>query len=150
MKNILIVILLTFSSSILAQTLIGSKEDINAILKSKKEFSMNFINGNINKIVERYTTDAKLFPNDSKIIEGYENISNQYTMPKNVKIISHKISPTEIKIVNENAYAYGTYEGITLMPEGERTSWKGKYVNVWKKVNGKWKVYLEIWNSTPL
>ncbi|WGD34314.1 DUF4440 domain-containing protein [Olleya sp. YS] len=111
---------------------------------------MNFINGNITRIVERYTTDAKLFPNDSEIIEGFYDISKHFTMPENVKIVSHKIFPSEIKVVNENAYAYGTYEGTTLTPEGEKISWKGKYVNVWRKENGEWKVYLEIWNSIPL
>jgi ketosteroid isomerase-like protein len=149
MKNILIAILLIFSSAVSAQTFIGIKEDINAILKSKEEFSMNFVNGNITKIADRYTADAKLFPNDSEIIEGYENISDQYTMPDNVKIVSHKISPIEIKVINENAYAYGTYEGVTQTAEGEKISWKGKYVNVWRKEEGKWKVYIEIWNRTP-
>jgi len=27
------------------------------------------------------------------------------------------------------------------------SSWKGKYVIVWKKVDSKWKMHLDIWNS---
>ena len=148
MKNILLAILLTFSSAAFAQTFIGNEEDINAILTSKEDFSTNFIEGNTAQIVNRYTADAKLFPNDNGIIEGHEAIFNEYTIPENFTIISHKITPLEIKVINENAYAFGTYEGITLTAEGKKIQWQGKYVNVWRKEDGKWKVYLEIWNNT--
>ena len=29
----------------------------------------------------------------------------------------------------------------------EKTMEKGKYVNVWKKEDGTWKIYANIWNS---
>jgi ketosteroid isomerase-like protein len=57
------------------------------------------------------------------------------------------ITPVEIKVNGDFAYDYGYYEGETLFTNGRSSRWIGKYVIVWKKENGKWKIYLDIWNS---
>ena len=61
----------------------------------------------------------------------------------------HKITPKEIKVVGNEAYDYGYYEGTTLRANGSESNWKGKYVIIWKKVAGEWKIYLDIWNRIP-
>lgn len=62
------------------------------------------------------------------------------------RAIAHKISPQEIKIIGNEAYDYGYYEGTTRFSDGKEKSGKGKYVIVWKKVENEWKIYLDIWN----
>ena len=68
-------------------------------------------------------------------------------MPEGVKTSNHKITPIEITVVGDTAYDYGYYEGTTLKATAEKSSWKGKYVIVWKRVGTEWKMYLDIWNS---
>lgn len=148
MKSLLFVVLLVFTGNqVIGQTYIGEKAEINQILENGKNFS-KYVNASDYKMIgESYTKDAKIFPNNLKIIEGTEDILGYWKLPEGIKIINHKIDPIEIKIMGDEAYDYGTYQGTTKKADGEEITWKGKYVIVWKKIGSNWKMYLDIWNS---
>ena len=129
------------------QTYSGDQNDIDDILKNTKLFSSYIIDSNYKMIGASYTKDAKIFPNNRAIIEGEDDIITYWTLPEGVSITQHKVTSHEIKVLGDEAYDYGTYQGVTLLKNGEEVSWKGKYVIVWKKVNNTWKMYLDIWNS---
>lgn len=131
-----------------AQEYIGSKQDIDQILQNVKSFSKHVMNADFEMIGASYTDDAKIFPNNTLIIAGKEDIINYWTHPEDVSIVYHEIIPSEIKVNGDEAYDYGYYKGRTKRPDGQKVSWEGKYVIVWRKVNGQWKIYLDIWNST--
>jgi ketosteroid isomerase-like protein len=133
--------------SAVAQTFNGDKAEIDSILDKIKDFSQYYMNADYQNLANCYTTDGKIFPNNTDIIEGTEAIKKRWTLPENVKIVFHKATPLEITIENNTAYDYGYYEGETLRPDGTKTKFKGKYVIVWKKVNDDWKIYLDIWNN---
>jgi ketosteroid isomerase-like protein len=135
------------STAIQAQTYIGKDKDIQIILKNIKTFSQYYMDGDIKSLTACYTTDGKIFPGGSDIIEGLEAIEQKWALPEGVKILLHKVTPSEIRIVKNYAYDYGYYEGETLKANGEKVSWKGKYVIVWRKVGKEWKIYLDIWNN---
>ncbi len=128
------------------QTFTGNKNDINMILENTKKFSEYVMNSNYQMIGESYTDDAKIFPNKSKILQG-EDLVNYWKLPEGFSTIHHKIFQEEITVIEDIAYDYGYYEGKTKNPKGEISSWEGKYIIVWKKVSGEWKMYLDIWNS---
>lgn len=130
-----------------SQTYVGNQKQIDKILENIIKFSEYVVNSNYEKIGESYTEDGKIFPNNKGIIEGRELIMNYWTLPEGVKIIAHKITPSEIKIIGKEAYDYGYYEGSTRRANGEEISWKGKYVIVWKRIGKEWKMYLDIWNN---
>ncbi|MFS4469697.1 YybH family protein [Maribacter sp. 2210JD10-5] len=129
-----------------AQEYIGSKNDINQIIENTKHFSEYVMASDYEMIAASYTEDAKIFPNNTKILEG-EDIIKYWTLPEGVNTAYHKISQSEITVVENTAYDYGYYEGKTKHKDGRTSSWKGKYVIVWKKVNDQWKMYLDIWNG---
>ena len=129
------------------QNYIGDAKEIQHILKNVKKFSEYVMAGDHENIGNAYTEDAKIFPNGKPIIEGKEEIINYWKTPEGYSTPYHKITPQEIKIMGDEAYDYGLYEGRSQNPNGEESSWKGKYVIVWKKINGDWKVYLDIWNG---
>ncbi|SMG29081.1 Ketosteroid isomerase homolog [Marivirga sericea] len=148
MKNLIIIILTLGSISHLqSQTLNGNKEDIQTILKNTEDFSKYIMASDYKKIADSYTEDAKIFPNNTNILEG-EDIITYWTLPEGISTTYHKITQTEISIINNTAYDYGYYEGKTKHKDGHISSWKGKYVIVWKKVDENWKMYLDIWNNT--
>ena len=97
-------------------------------------------------IGKAYTVDAKIFPNNMDIIQGREEIIKYWTLPEGLRTKYHKIIPEEIKIIGNEAYDYGYYEGTTLRSDGTESNWKGKYVVVWRKIDREWKMYLDIWN----
>ncbi len=130
----------------LSQTFSGNQKDIQKILKNTKAFSEYVMSSDYEGIASSYTEDAKIFPNGDLILEGAE-IINYWKLPEGFGIPYHKITQSEITIVDNTAYDYGYYEGKTRHKDGHISSWKGKYVIVWKKDNDNWKMYLDIWNS---
>lgn len=121
-------------------------KEVAAIKEQVKKFSNYLMTDQRDEVVKMYTSDAKIFPEKTDILEGGE-LSN-YWNPENRswKTTYHIVTPLEIKVVGDEAYDYGYYEGKSS--NGDRSSsWKGKYVIVWKKIDGEWKIYLDIWNS---
>lgn len=129
------------------QTLDGTSMDIQNILSNIKKFSQYYIAKDYDKLAQSYTAKGKIFPDGAGIIEGTEAIKERWTVPKNQSVVRHTITPVEIKVTGDTAYDYGYYEGETVFESGRSSSWIGKYVIVWKKEQGNWKIYLDIWNS---
>lgn len=120
------------------------------IRQNIKDFSAALMRQDYDFVTNAYTTDAKIFPGNAKILEGHEKIRD-YWIPeegsKN-KVLYHKISLEELKILGTEAYDYGYYEGKSTDVIGNERSWKGKYVIVWKEVAPDvWKMHLDIWNK---
>jgi ketosteroid isomerase-like protein len=123
-----------------------TNSDLAIIEENTAAFSKAYVNADYESLANFYTTDAKIFPNNTPIITGRDGIKKQWILPQGVKTIHHKVTPSEINIENNYAYDYGIYEGKTMTKEEKEVSWKGKYVIVWKKINNDWKIYLDIWN----
>lgn len=149
-KALLFVAFVCISIHAPAQKLIGETNEIKQILSQIEAFSKAIVNADFKSVSLAYTEDAKIFPNNRTILSGRKAIYN-YWLPKNEsRTIYHKLFPEEIKIVGNEAYDYGYYEGKTKNKDGSKVSWKGKYVVVWKKVGDNWLIYLDIWNRVPL
>lgn len=146
MKKLTILCALFLSGTMASQDLKGNQEDIDMILSSIRDFSTAVMKSDYQSIGMAYTDDARIFPNNRDIIKGREAITGYWTLPEGVRIKYHKITPEEIKILGNEAYDYGYYEGTTQRADGTESSWKGKYVIIWRKIGQEWKMYLDIWN----
>lgn len=147
LKSLLfVVLLLSAGIGTQAQTYVGKQKDIDQILRNVEQFSADYVAGDYDAIADAYTEDGKIFPNNSDIIEGRAAIHDRWVLPAGVKTLRHKVTPEEIRIVKKYAYDYGYYEGATHRADGSESSWKGKYVIIWRKVGKDWKIYLDIWN----
>lgn len=122
-------------------------QEKQAILAQAKAFSKAFVAKDTEKIVSFYTTDASIFPNRTKIMQGTEAIRKYWSFRPNIANLEHQLLPEKIEIVGNTAYDYGYYKGKTQREGKKVSSWQGKYVVVWKKVKGVWKMHLDIWNS---
>jgi ketosteroid isomerase-like protein len=140
---------LLFSCSTSAQNYIGKQKDIDQILSNVALFSSCIMDKNTQGIVDSYTVDGKIFPDQREIMEGSEPLFKYWAPAEGYTTVLHKVTPQEIQIVKKTAYDYGIYEGKTERPDGSVSSWQGKYVIVWKKVGKDWKIYLDIWNRSP-
>ncbi|MFN0174424.1 MAG: YybH family protein [Saprospiraceae bacterium] len=111
-------------------------------------FSQLLMAGDWDAVAAAYTDDAKIFPPGQPVVYGRANIRAAWAA--SAKIMSHKITPSEIKINGSEAWDWGVYEGKSVDKDGKESVWKGKYVIVWKEVApGDWKMYLDIWNRMP-
>lgn len=124
----------------------GSEADKTKILAAVKNFSKAYMASDYDAVAHSYTTDAKIFSNNLPIIQGRDSIKKFWMGGSSIKVLHHEIVPEEIKFFGDYAHDYGYYNGKSSNAEGEISEWKGKYVVVWKKEDGAWKMYLDIWN----
>jgi len=144
-KVVFFIVAILFSLNVYSQEYYGSQKEIQKILKNVESFSQYYMDGDAAKLADCYTADGKIFPGKVDIIGGREKLQEFWTLSEGVQVLHHKVTPSEIRIVKKYAYDYGYYEGVTSTAKGE-SSWRGKYVIVWRKVGKDWKIYLDIWN----
>jgi uncharacterized protein (TIGR02246 family) len=96
-----------------------------------------------------YASDAIIFPPNSEQVQGKEAISAYWKGIMDGGMTA-KIEPTEVESDGNLGMDSGKFK--ILGSDGKQID-HGKYVVVWKKENGAWKIYRDIWNtnvaSTP-
>ena len=104
--------------------------------------------GDAAAMTDLYTSDAVIFPERSEWITGREAIRRYWILTPGRRITRHVLSPTRIVVDGQHAYDYGTFE---IAGERDGIAWgpsRGKYVVVWRRDGGDWRMQLDIWNST--
>ena len=120
-----------------------------AIQAASNAFSKAYLSKDVEAMMAMYTADAKIFPNNRDILSG-EELKLYWTPRENGSSVTHhKIISEYIKFFGNYAHDYGYFEGKTKTSDGSTNSWKGKYVVVWRKEDGQWKMFLDIWNRNP-
>jgi ketosteroid isomerase-like protein len=116
----------------------------NAIAQQSQRFADALKKGDTNTIGALYTSDAKILDQDAPAISGTESIVGHY-----VSILQDSI--TGMRFTSLGAWGNETI----LVEEGtlEVTNAKGEVVDrgkslvVWKKVDGEWKIFRDMYNS---
>ena len=146
-ENVLSLIFCFFSLlPVYGQEYVGSEKDIDTILNNIEAFSKAYINGDYDVLANAYTIDGMILPPGTNIIQGHEAIKKRWMLPDGVSVPHHKISPSKIEVVGDHAYDVGYYEGRTIRKDGSEVGWPGKYLIVWKKTDGEWKILIDAWN----
>jgi ketosteroid isomerase-like protein len=122
--------------------------DVTAMKKiieeKNNQFTKAHITGDSAFLVNIFTQDAKVFAPNSDIVIGRPAIA----------VVNSQYLKLDIKEFREETTAFYGNEDY-LIDEGnyyfrygkDNTIDKGKYLNVWKKEAGDWKIYSNIWNS---
>jgi len=113
------------------------------IESANKNFRALFAAADSLGLANLYTHDAKFMNNGAPSITGRKNIQSALS-----GIISSGIS--DINLATTEVWGMKnliTEEGkITLFVDGASV-YQGKYIVLWKKVDGKWKLFRDIFNS---
>jgi ketosteroid isomerase-like protein len=123
--------------------------DSAAIHGLGRQFSAAYVRGDATAMSDLYTADAVIFPERSELITGREAIARYWTPKPGRRVTRHVVTPTRIVVEGDHAYDYGTFE---IAGERDGTKWgpfRGKYVVVWRRDQGTWRMQLDIWNSGP-
>lgn len=148
MNKIIYTFLLALSVSYsIAQNVEDGNVEIQKIKESIEAFSEYYTSGNYSALANCYCKEGIILPPGADIIKGREAIKKRWILPEGVSVPYHKITPIEISIKDDWAYDIGYYEGTTIKKNGDRVNFKGKYVIVWKKEDGLWKIYADAWNG---
>ena len=90
-----------------------------------------------------YTSDAIVMPPNSQPVKGNDIVKFWGSMVR-MGVKDLKLNITDI---SGDGGVYAETGTIEVFGANEKSLDKGKYVVVWKKENGNWKMYRDIWNS---
>jgi ketosteroid isomerase-like protein len=122
--------------------------DLNAAKAVIQEKTKLFTEAHITKdtayLNNSFSQDAKVFPPNSEIVTGRKAIAQLNADWVNYGVYEFKEETTSFYGNKDYVIDEGTYY---LVYGNEKTIDKGKYINIWKNVNGEWKIYSNIWNT---
>jgi uncharacterized protein (TIGR02246 family) len=120
----------------------AQKAEIEAVNTKWMEF---FNKGDFAGVASLYTVDATAFPPGSAMVQGrtaiaamWKGMAEQVSDPKVTTLDVKSLGPSAAREI-------GTFSLKTKGPTPKEVT--GKYVVVWEKVGGDWKLAADIWND---
>ncbi|XP_077983051.1 uncharacterized protein LOC144437893 [Glandiceps talaboti] len=121
-----------------------SEEQRSGILAGRKRWSDHMAAKEDDKILELYTEDCRIMPGGKDVVIGKQGMADEIVKFREAGVVK-VISPTdEIGTIDEiTAYCVGRF--TTYGEDGSEIS-KGVDLNIWKKIDGVYYLYTDIWN----
>ena len=127
-------------------TITETASDIREEIRSANEnFEKNFASGDARGMASLYTSDGMLLPAGTGIQKGTNAIQNFWQMVMDMGIKAAHLETLEVEQVGETAIEMGQYE--LSGADGQRMD-QGKYLIIWKREEGQWKLHKDIWNTS--
>ena len=123
--------------------------DATAMKKTIEEkniaFAKAFVTGDSTTMVNHYTLDGKIFLPNSVAVVGRPEIATLISQYLKFGIKEFRDETTSLyggedNLIEEGNFFMGDGKGNTLD--------RGKYIGIWRKVDGEWKVYSNMFNSS--
>jgi uncharacterized protein (TIGR02246 family) len=94
------------------------------------------------RIASLYTADAIVMPPDAPFVKGRENIKQFWgSAIQQLGLKDVRLETMDLEIVGDSAHEVG--EAILTLESGGAMV---KYVVVWKRADGQWRLHRDIWN----
>ena len=139
MRKIVLVIAIM---AVLIAPAFAQRAEIEAVNTKWMEF---FNKGDFAGVASLYTVDATAFPPGSAMVQGrtaiaamWKSIAEQVSDPKVTTLDVKSLGPSAAREI-------GTFSLKTKGPTPKEVS--GKYLVLWEKVGGDWKLAADIWND---
>ena len=115
-----------------------------AIEAGNKAFGAAIAAGNAAGVAALYTDDAVVMPPNSEAVTGRPAIEKAFQgmIASGVKEVL--LTGKEVEAHGDTATEVGTY---SVKDAASKEIDRGKYIVVWKRVQGQWKLHRDIWNS---
>jgi ketosteroid isomerase-like protein len=115
-----------------------------AIEKAGADFAATFTKGDAAGVAAMYAADAQLFPPESDIVTGGAAIQKVWQGVIDSGVKGMKLTTLDVVESGDLAAESGKAE---LHGADGPVLESGKYLVVWKRVDGRWKILRDIWNS---
>jgi uncharacterized protein (TIGR02246 family) len=96
-------------------------------------------------VAAMYTAGGQLLAPNEKVIEGRPAIEKYWKGAMDAGVKSVKLDSTEVESLGDSAFEVGSY---TLFGTNGAAIDKGKYIVIWKRIDGAWKLHRDCWNTT--
>lgn len=116
----------------------------SGIAASNREFIAAVRQGDAIALADLYTPDGQLLPPASPIVSGRQAIQEHWRESLEGGMADLELRSLEVHGKGALAYEVGKY---SVMAEGGEIMDRGKFLVIWKRANGDWKLHRDIWNS---
>lgn len=108
------------------------------------EFAAALRRGDAGAIAAMYTERGQLFPPNEKIVEGRAAIERYWRASMDAGVKAIELKTTEVEGLGESVVEAGLY---TVNGKDGAVIDRGKYLVLWRRVEGAWKLHRDCWNS---
>jgi uncharacterized protein (TIGR02246 family) len=95
-------------------------------------------------IAALYTEDAQLLPPDQEIVSGRAAIQEFFARTNPPGSAAIEIATVETHVFGDYAHRQGSF---LLRGPGGGTVRAGKFLELWKKVDGRWLIHRDMWSA---
>jgi ketosteroid isomerase-like protein len=119
-------------------------DDRARILEAQQRFLQLFARGDFAGIASCYTEDAQMLPASMEPIRGRAAIQSVF---KFTAVPGHRLefSTHELEIAGDRAVELGSYTRVRA--DGSLFD-RGKYMVVWKRARGEWKLHRDMFSTS--
>jgi uncharacterized protein (TIGR02246 family) len=107
-------------------------------------FKAAFAKHDASQLAALYTSDGQLLPANADFVRGTEAIRGFWQGAFEMGLTAVDLQTAEIDLHGDTAIEVGSYRLLA----GEAIADSGKYVVVWKKIGGDWKLHRDIWTTS--
>ena len=123
----------------------AQQRDLRVVIEAgNQQWSAAFSQGDSAALAAMYTLHAQLFPMHRESVRGREAIQQFWQGVIASGVQGATLTTLEVDEQGETAYEVGQYE---LRGESNKVLDHGKYVVVWKREHGTWRMHRDMWNS---
>ncbi len=108
-------------------------------------FAAAFAKGDAAAVASHYTIAGQVLPPNGEPVRGREAIATFWKGVMDAGVKGVKLTVVEAEAHGGTAHEVGAY---VLTGEGGKTLDTGKYIVVWKRDGGQWKIHRDIWNTS--
>lgn len=116
-----------------------------SIEAGNKQFEAAASRGDGAALAALYTANAQLLPAHSDIVSGTAAIQKFWQGVLDSGVRSVKLTTLEVEAHGDTAHEVGQYE---LSDQAGKLLDRGKYVVIWKRDGGRWKLHRDIWTTS--
>lgn len=115
-----------------------------AIESGNRAFIAAFLRGDARAVADLYTEDAKVIPPGGEIASGRPAIAAFWRSVMDAGVENLTLDTSEVESAGDLAYE----SGVVRVVGANSQVTVGRYVVIWKRQHGHWKIHRDIWNST--
>ena len=120
-------------------------QDKATIQSLNDKFAQAFNKGDAAGVAALYTAEAVILPPGAEMMKGRSAIQ-AFWKGATEQLGDGKLTTVDVKpLGSESAQEIGTFTFRTKGPQPQEVT--GKYVVIWEKVGGDWKLATDIWNT---
>ncbi len=119
-------------------------DDVRAEIEAaNRAFGAAVRKGDYQAVAQLYTEDGQLIPPGAEIVRGRAAIAAYWKQGIEAGLNDLVLTTVDVESAGNLAYEVGT----ARVGNSNRDATEGKYLVVWKRQDGTWRLHRDIWNA---